>query len=210
MRCQSREVQRPPLRSGAPALKMIDYATPVLGRDGATLERGVERGFNQTIEQRTANGGCLRRADLRRPHQPPEGSSVGKPRRFHDLRHSDGHLAPLSHETLILAKSSDSVEVLRTLYILLTEKDQAVLNFEHKVGIAAWSIFGMLLLFGSVTWLALQLAAGFWLPAAGYWLLVTGYWSPTAARHQSRGAGARVDDRTERCRVFTPGDPETR
>ncbi len=63
--------------------------------------------------------------------------------------------------------------MLRTLYIMLAEKDQAVLDFERKVGIAAWSIFGTLLLFGSVTWLVLQLAAGFWLPAAGHWLLVT-------------------------------------
>jgi len=95
--------------------------------------------------------------------------------------------------------------VLRTLYIMLAEKNQAVLDFKRKVGIAAWSIFGMLLLFRPVTWLVLQLAAGFWLPAAGYWLLVT-----TAARHQSRGAGARVDDRIERGRVFTPGNPENR
>ena len=68
--------------------------------------------------------------------------------------------------------------MLRTLYIMLAEKNQAVLDFKRKVGIAAWSIFGMLLLFRSVTWLVLQLAAGFWLPAGGYWLLVTGYWSP--------------------------------
>ncbi len=49
---------------------MIDYATPVLGRDSATLERGLERGFDQTIEQRATNGGCLRRADLRRHTSP--------------------------------------------------------------------------------------------------------------------------------------------